>query len=152
MGRPDGEAGNERPKRIPAQTNDKHSLVAKVVAETTTDEDEGADGQAVAGDEPREVTRVGHAIPVANHMDDVEGLAQSELIGEHGHANRSGEKDLPGKRERIGDVGVLLLLRFGHLLRGSCEGKWSHLSCLHDRYGEWESSHSGLGGDDACEC
>ncbi len=125
---PDGKASNERPKRIPAQTNDKHFLMAKVVTETTTHEDEGAYGQAVAGDEPREITRVGKVIPVANNMDDIDGLAQSELIREHGHANSSGEKNLPGGRKRIGDVDVLLSLRFGHILGGSFEGKVSH-SC-----------------------
>lgn len=63
--RPDAEAGDERPQGKPRQSDDEHELVAENVTETAGEEDESADGERVAADEPGETWWVG----------DVEGLA-----------------------------------------------------------------------------
>ena len=61
----DAEAGDERPQREPGQAGDEEALIPEDVAQAAGEEDEGADGQGVAGNEPGELRRAG----------DVEGLA-----------------------------------------------------------------------------
>lgn len=80
--------------------------MAKFITETTCNKYKRADGEAVAGCEPRELVPGADAVPVPDDVDHVHGLAEAELVGEHGGAYCGDEEDLAGEGEGVCDVDV----------------------------------------------
>ena len=75
MVRVDGEAGDHAPEREPGEADDEHLFVAVDVAEAAGEQDEGADREAVGGDEPAEFAGVAEAEVVADDVEYGEALA-----------------------------------------------------------------------------
>ena len=102
----DSQAGDDGPEAEPGEADDEHALVAKEVAHAARDEDEGADGQAVGGDEPGQVAGLAEAVLLANDVHGDEGLGEPALGHELGGADDGDKGDLVGQGEARGQVGA----------------------------------------------
>ena len=101
---------NHRPQREPTQSDYKDFLITIIVPDTPKQQNEGANRQRIARDEPAQRSRVGRVEVVADDVNEVQGLAERDLSRELRNAHDADEEDLA--RERVEWIGI-----FGEFVR-----------------------------------